>query len=205
MKYYADYGDYVSFDTTYMTNKYNLPFAPFVGVTGHGHTCLFACAFIYDEAIETFKWVFEAFIEGMGGKHPVTIIIDQDTVMKAAIEQVFLDMKHRNCLFHIKKCYNKNLKCFVSNEGLLEEFEDIIGNCLTIEEFENLWTKMVADYKLESNKYFNKMREMTERFVPVYFKNDFFPFLHSTGRSEGTNARIKDNVGPTYNITSFLK
>jgi len=76
---------------------------------------------------------------------------------------------------------------------------------LTIEEFENLWTKMVADYKLESNKYFNKMREMTERFVPVYFKNDFFPFLHSTGRSEGTNARIKDNVGPTYNITSFLK
>jgi hypothetical protein len=29
---YAEYGDCVSFDTTYMTNKYNLPFAPFVGV-----------------------------------------------------------------------------------------------------------------------------------------------------------------------------
>ena len=64
---------------------------------------------------------------------------------------------------------------------------------------------MVADYKLESNKYFNKMREMTERFVPVYFKNDFFPFLQSTTRSETTNARFKDNVGPTYSITSFLK
>ena len=142
----------------------------------------------------------------MGGKHLVTIITNQDATMKAAIEQVFPDMKHRNCLFHIKKkCYNKNLKCFASNGGLPEEFEDIIGNCLTIEEFENLWTKMVADYKLESNKYFNKMWEMRERLIPVYLKNDFFPFLQSTGRSEGTNARIKDNVGPTYNITSFLK
>jgi len=97
------------------------------------------------------------------------------------------------------------LKCFASNEGLLEEFEDIIGNSLTVHEFESLWTKMVADYKLEDNKYFNKMWEMRERFVPVYIKNDFFPFLQSTGRSEGTNARIKSNVGPTYSITSFLK
>jgi hypothetical protein len=46
LKYYAQYGDCVSFDTTYMTNKYNLPFTPFVGVIGCGHTCLFACAFI---------------------------------------------------------------------------------------------------------------------------------------------------------------
>ncbi|KAM0836786.1 hypothetical protein ACQ4PT_062066 [Festuca glaucescens] len=43
---YELYGDCVSFDTTYKTNRYNLPFAPFVGVTGHGHTCLFACAII---------------------------------------------------------------------------------------------------------------------------------------------------------------
>jgi len=40
---------------------------------------------------------------------------------------------------------------------------------------------------------------------PVYFKNEFFPFIQSTGRSEGTNARFKDNVGPTYSIVSFLR
>ncbi|KAG0534100.1 hypothetical protein BDA96_04G249900 [Sorghum bicolor] len=205
LKYYAEFGDCVSFDTTYMTNKYNLPFAPFVGVTGHGHTCFFGCAFICDETIDTFKWVFESFIEAMGGKHPTTIITDQDAAMKAAIEQTFPNTKHMNCLFHIKtKCYNKNLKCFASNEGLPEEFEDVVGNSLTIEEFETLWTQMIADYKLENNKYFNKMWEMRERFIPVYFKNDFYPFLQSTARSESTNARIKRNVGPTYSITSFL-
>ena len=117
MKYYADYGECVSFDTTYMTNRYNLPFAPFVGITGHGQSCLFRCAFLHDETVDTFKWVFQTFLEAMGGKHPQTIITDQDKAMKLAIEQVFINTKHKNCLFHIKtKCYNKNVKVFAANE-----------------------------------------------------------------------------------------
>ncbi|XP_024033677.1 protein FAR1-RELATED SEQUENCE 5-like [Citrus clementina] len=32
---YKDFGDVVTFDTTYLTNKYDMPFAPFVGVNHH--------------------------------------------------------------------------------------------------------------------------------------------------------------------------
>ena len=206
LNWFSEFGDCVSFDTTYMTNKYNLPFAPFVGITGHGHTCLFGCAFLSDETTETFKWVFETFLDSMGGKHPRSIITDQDKAMKAAIEKVFPNSKHRNCFFHIKsKCYNKNLKCFAFNKGLPEMFEDIVNYSVTEEEFETLWQKITYDFKLENNKYFTKMWNMRKRFIPVYFKNEFFPFIQSTGRSEGTNARFKDNVGPTYNIVSFLQ
>jgi len=67
LKYYTEYGDYVSFDTTYMTNRYRLPFAPFVGITGHAQTYIFGCAFLHDETATTFKWVFETFLEAMGG------------------------------------------------------------------------------------------------------------------------------------------
>ncbi|KAG2587640.1 hypothetical protein PVAP13_5NG189405 [Panicum virgatum] len=183
LKWSAEYGDCVSFDTTYMTNRYNLPFAPFVGITGHAHTCLLRCAFLSDETVETFKWVFETFVESMGGKHPKSIITDQDKAMKSAIEKVFPNSKHRNCFFHIKsKCYNKNLRCFAINKGLPEKFEDTVN-----------FSEMIAEYKLENNKYFNKMWETRKRFIP------------STGRSEGTNARFKDNVGPTYSIVSFLR
>jgi len=31
-----EFGDVISFDTTDLTNKYNMPFAPFVGVNHHG-------------------------------------------------------------------------------------------------------------------------------------------------------------------------
>ena len=149
MKYYVEYGECVSFDTTYMTNRYNLPFAPFVGITGHAQSYLFGCAFLHDETIETFKWVFESFLKAMGGKHPKTIITDQDKAMQSAIQLVLKNTRHKNCLFHIKtKCYNKNGKVFAANNGLYEDFEDIVNNSLKVEEFERMWQKMIEDNKL---------------------------------------------------------
>jgi hypothetical protein len=35
-KAYKYFNDCISFDTTYMTNKYKMPFAPFVGINSHG-------------------------------------------------------------------------------------------------------------------------------------------------------------------------
>ena len=34
--YIESYSDLVSFDTTYMTNKYDMPFTPFIGINKHG-------------------------------------------------------------------------------------------------------------------------------------------------------------------------
>jgi hypothetical protein len=206
LQWYAEYGDCVSFDTTFMTNRYNLSFAPFVSITGHANTCLFACAFMQDQTTSTFTWVFEQFLESVGGKHPKTIITDQDKAMRAAIDQVFPNTIHRNCFFHIKsKCYQKNLKVFAAKAGLPERFEDTVNFSLTENEFEMPWKEMITEFKLENNKYFNKMWTNRQRSIPVYFKHDFFPFICSTGRSEGTNSRFKDNVGPTYSIVSFLR
>ncbi|XP_066334046.1 protein FAR1-RELATED SEQUENCE 5-like [Miscanthus floridulus] len=126
--------------------------------------------------------------------------------MKSAIEQVFINTKQRNCLFHIKtKCYNKNIKVFAANERLYEDFKDTMNNSLIVEEFKRLWKRMIEERNLQGNNYFSKMGEMRKRFIPVYYKNDFFPFIQTTSRSEATNARFKDNVGPTYSIISFLK
>ena len=96
---YSLYGDCLSFDTTYKTNRYNLPFAPFVGLSGHGQNLLFACAMVNNETKDTFKWLFETFLHCMGGKHPRTIITNQCVPMGQAIAAVFLS-KHRNCFFH---------------------------------------------------------------------------------------------------------
>lgn len=35
---FKEFGDVVAFDTTYLANKYVLPFAPFIGVNHHGAT-----------------------------------------------------------------------------------------------------------------------------------------------------------------------
>lgn len=51
-----------------VTHVARTTFAPFVGITGHAQTCLFGCAFLHDQTVETFRWVFEAFLEAMGGQ-----------------------------------------------------------------------------------------------------------------------------------------
>ena len=122
----------------------------------------------------------------MGEKHPKTIITDQDQAMRAAIATVMPQTIHRNCFFHIKsKCDNKNGRCFAVNKGLPERFEEIVNNSVTEEEFEHLWQKMIADYNLEQNKYFNKMWEHGNIFILVYFKEcsiHFFKALEEVSK-----------------------
>ncbi|KAK8949262.1 Protein FAR-RED IMPAIRED RESPONSE 1 [Platanthera zijinensis] len=56
---YEDFGDVITFDTTYLTNKYDMPFAPFVGVNHHGHSILLGCGLISSEDTENFIWLFD--------------------------------------------------------------------------------------------------------------------------------------------------
>ena len=41
------FGDVVVFDMTYITNKFKIPFAPFVGVNHHGKSILFGDFFSF--------------------------------------------------------------------------------------------------------------------------------------------------------------
>ncbi|KAH9768887.1 protein FAR1-RELATED SEQUENCE [Citrus sinensis] len=59
---YKDFGDVVTFDTTYLTNKYDMPFAPFVGINHHGQSILLGCGLISHEDTETFTWLFETWL-----------------------------------------------------------------------------------------------------------------------------------------------
>ncbi|XP_031284690.1 protein FAR1-RELATED SEQUENCE 5-like [Pistacia vera] len=55
---FQEFGDVVTFDTTYLTNKYDMPFGEFVGVDHHGHSTLFGYGLISNEDTKTFVWLF---------------------------------------------------------------------------------------------------------------------------------------------------
>jgi hypothetical protein len=60
----------------YLTNKYEMPFAPFVEVNHHGQSILFDTALISKENTETFVWLFETWLKCMNDRSPNTIITD---------------------------------------------------------------------------------------------------------------------------------
>jgi hypothetical protein len=71
---YHHFGDVVTFDTTYKTNLYDMPFGLFVGVNNHFQSVLYAGVLMRDEKIESFEWVFKEFVKMRRGKRPVTIL-----------------------------------------------------------------------------------------------------------------------------------
>ncbi|XP_018834995.2 protein FAR-RED IMPAIRED RESPONSE 1-like [Juglans regia] len=60
---YESFGDVITFDTTYLTNAYKMPFAPFVGVNHHGQSILFGCGLISNEDAHTFEWLFNVLVD----------------------------------------------------------------------------------------------------------------------------------------------
>nr|XP_051201792.1 protein FAR1-RELATED SEQUENCE 5-like [Lolium perenne] len=203
---YKNYSNCLSFDTTYMTNMYGMPFAPFVGINRYGQTIQLGCGFLRNENVESFVWLFEEFLEAMGGVQPQNIITDQDAAMRTAILETFPDCCHRNCRWHIMQNAQPVLGNFMSkHEDLRNELNEIIDYSMSVEEFEGRWADMIAKHNVADNTHLSDLYRIRRTFVPAYFMDRFFPFLQTTARSEGFNAVLKRYIDPHNSLHNFFE
>ncbi|XP_010675536.2 protein FAR1-RELATED SEQUENCE 5-like [Beta vulgaris subsp. vulgaris] len=196
-----DFGDVITFDTTYVSNRYRMPFAPFIGVNNHGQSILLGCALLSGEEASTFVWLFKAWMTCMFDKAPKAILTDQCQSIGKAIAEVFLDAQNRWCIWHIMKNAKNNLNKHSKYEDVMKELKNTLHDSLTIAEFENAWHEWIHTFSLEEYKWCQEMYDKRERWVPVYFKNEFWAGMSSTQRSEGMNFFFKGFV----NINTTLK
>jgi len=64
-------------------------FAPFTRLDNHRLCVSFGAAFLSDETSESFMWLFDKFLDAMGGHMPVCLITDQELATKVAINAKF--------------------------------------------------------------------------------------------------------------------
>nr|GMC78126.1 protein FAR1-RELATED SEQUENCE 4 isoform X1 [Ipomoea batatas] len=94
MEDYANFGDVVSLDISYFSNKHKIPLVFFIGVNNHIHPTLMGCALIVDESVHTFLWLLRTWCLAMGGRGPRVLLTDQNNAIKAAVSAVLPNTHH---------------------------------------------------------------------------------------------------------------
>ncbi|XP_056690054.1 protein FAR1-RELATED SEQUENCE 5-like [Spinacia oleracea] len=203
---YQYFGDVVCFDSTYLTNKYDLPFSNFVGVNHHGQTILLGCALLSHENAETFVWLFRAWLSCMGGKAPAAIMTYQDAAMRKEI-RIVMPMphtRHRWCMWHIMQKFSRKLGSLTDYPQIKVALKNVIYNSLSPEEFEEGWAEAIKKYKLEvcvddtnkdtnkdtkqSSKWLQVLYKQRDMWIPAYVKHIFWARMQTTQRVESINS-----------------
>ncbi|XP_038680234.1 protein FAR-RED IMPAIRED RESPONSE 1-like [Tripterygium wilfordii] len=192
-----EFGDVITFDTTYLTNKYDMPFAPFLGVNHHGQSILLGCGLICNEDTDTFIWLFSAWLACMHNVYPVGIITNQDRAMKNAIVVVFPKTRHRLCLWHILKKVPEKLGSYNEYEQITYALGEVVYESQSTMEFEGSWNMMIENFNLQGNSWLGTMYAEREMWVPIYVKNFFWTGMSTTQRSESINAFFDGYVSST--------
>ncbi|XP_040996090.1 protein FAR-RED IMPAIRED RESPONSE 1-like [Juglans microcarpa x Juglans regia] len=202
---YQYFGDVVTFDTTYLTNRYGMPFAPFVGVNHHGQSILLGAGLISSEDTETFVWLFQTWLKCMDGIAPKAIITDQDRAMKNAIAIVFPESRHRLCLWHILKKVPEKLSSYASyKSGMKNALMKCVYDTHTIDEFEKSWDELIDTYHLHDNVWLKSLYTEREYWVPAFLKDCFWAGMSTTQRSESMNAFFDGYVHAKTNLKEFV-
>ncbi|XP_044374772.1 protein FAR1-RELATED SEQUENCE 5-like [Triticum aestivum] len=203
---YAHFGDVVTFDTTYRTNLYNMPFGLFVGVNNHFQSIIFGGVLMVDEKTPTFEWAFRNFIDLMDGKHPTTILTDQCKAMQNALRSTMPHTRHRWCRWHVLKVLKeKTGHVYNKHSAFKKEFHAIVNEETDVESFERMWHQLIKKYKLQGNKYLRRIFKWRDMWAMPYFLGTFCAGMTSTQRSESANHLLKKFISRSSPMHLFVK
>ncbi|XP_061340632.1 protein FAR1-RELATED SEQUENCE 5-like [Gastrolobium bilobum] len=203
---YELFGDVITFDTTYRTNKYSMPFGPFVGVNNHLQSILFGCALLQDETEDTFIWLFEEWLRAMNGKHLIAIITDQDLSISNAVSKIFPNAKHRYCIWHIMKKFPEKLShVYHENASFKKHFNECIWRSKSTQEFEDRWKHLLVEYGLDENEWLRGLYSIRSSWVPIFNSSTFFAGMNTTQRNESINSFFDSFVISSTTLKEFVE
>ncbi|XP_074288753.1 protein FAR1-RELATED SEQUENCE 5-like [Silene latifolia] len=165
IKNYSFFGDAVSFDPTYGTNKYDMVFTPFT-----------------------------AFLDCHGTKRAAVHDHGSMPWHKEGFPSVFKTARHRYCMWHItQNITDKVGSALCRDTDFLARFNAVVWDPdMEPSEFEEKWQKVISDFELEDNDWLTTMFDDRHHWIPAYHRDLALGcILRTTQRSESTNSFFK--------------
>jgi hypothetical protein len=153
-------------DATYNTNKYNLPLLHIAGTTSTNNSFSIAFSFIARETAEFYIWALDRFarlLQILGLPHPRVIVSDRESALAIAVETVFPQAFHMNCLWHLR-C---NIEAYAIKHGKFSDEKAIeavvedwtrLAKSTSQERFDEQWKVMEGRYAARHGQFLTYVR-----------------------------------------------
>lgn len=198
---YVNFCDVVSFDTSYVKNKYRMPLGLFVGVNQHYQFMLLGCVLLSDETTATYSWVMQTWLTAMGGRAPKVLITDKDPSLEASVSMAFPSSKHCFCLWNVIGKISEALKL----DNFMAKFEKCIFRSLTDEQFDKRWFKMVDRLGLKDSDWMNSLYERRKQWAPIYMRDVFLAGMSTLQRADSVNCFFDKYVHRKTTVQEFVR
>ncbi|KAK6284900.1 hypothetical protein POUND7_003852 [Theobroma cacao] len=201
---YGYFGDVVVIDTTCLTYKYEVPLVSFVGVNHHGQSVLLGCGLLAGETIESYTWLFRAWLTCMLGRPPQAIITDQCRTLQAAVADVFPRASHCLSLSCIMQKVPEKLGELYEFEAIRMALNNAVYYSLRPEEFEATWEDMVNRHGIRDHIWLQTLYEDRRRWVPVYLKETSLAGMFPTRPNEVMESFFDGYLDKRTSLKEFL-
>nr|KAJ0204999.1 hypothetical protein LSAT_V11C500236190 [Lactuca sativa] len=184
---YNAFGDVVSLDATFNTNRYNMVFIPFTGIDNHKNV---------KEDYDSYSWLVKAFLKTFT-KPPTLMLSDQDPTLSKAIKEFIPTTQHKLCMWHITKNLPKKISIEIStNLEFRNRFHGLIGNSkIEPQAFEAGWECLLRDFNITKNKWLNAMYGLRRLWIPSFFKDiPMSGLMRTMSFSESQNWSFQNNT-----------
>jgi hypothetical protein len=196
--------DVVYFDTSYLTEKYDLPLVFFTGMNNHGQPVLFGTGLLSDLSADSYAWLFRAFLACMKSRCPKAIITEHYNAILDAVREVLPEVRHRLCLYRIMKDVAENLKEHAEFKTIKKALNKVTYGSLKIPEFEADWKKIIEEHGLRENECLSSLYEHRELWAPAYLRDKFWAGMSISQRGESISSYYDGFVYPKTSLKQFF-
>ncbi|CAK8573556.1 unnamed protein product [Lathyrus sativus] len=202
---YDHFGDVVCLDTTCRTNRALRPLVQFLGVNHHKQVIIFAAAFLYDETVESFNWLFQTFIGTMSRKKPKAIITEQDAAIIEAINTVLPETIQYTCVWQMYENTVTHLSHFVKDaKSFANDLRCCIYGPKNEEDFTHAWEAMLEKYNLHQNEWLRWMYREREKWAVFFGQNTYFVDIKGFHLGEILSLKFRNYLNPDLDVVQFF-
>ena len=209
----------VLFDTKHGTNRYKLKLGLLTTVHASGATKVLAASLVANETEDSFRFVFQCFLEAFRVP-PAVIFTDSDPAMAAALRAIMAATIHLLCIWHLSKNILSNVRpAFAGDAAKWAAFNSkwwsicLCTDTSSVSRFDAEWQELLAlldasaaDAKTvnEARTWLATLNARRKQWAARWCWAVLTLGVHSTQRAEAVHSAVAQFLSASMLLTALL-